>query len=142
MTRIVRAGASAGCGERGSGTVGALAGVGIIGLLLMVAANVLLHLHTASVVTAVAFDAARTVATAEPSGGAPGGRSVAVASARALLGGKAAATSFDWSGTTPDTVRLRVTTPGPHLLPEPLLHRLGLATISRTAVVRAERFVP
>lgn len=130
--------------EVGSGLVGTLVGVAVFAILLLTATNVLLHLHAASVVTAVAFDATRTVAGAggEAPGAAPIDRAGATRAARALLGPAGGRAVFDWSGSDARTVRLRIETPGPHLLPGAVLRSVGLARISRTAVVRAERFAP
>ena len=123
--------------ERGTGLVGTLGGVAMFGVLLMVAVNLLAHLHATSTITAVAFDAARTVAHAADDGST---RAAAVATARGLLGEVGGDTAFDWSGSSRDVVRLRVDAPGPHLLPSPVLRQLGLDRIRRSVVVRAERF--
>ena len=123
--------------DRGTGLVGTLGGVAMFGVLLMVAVNLLAHLHATSTVTAVAFDAARTVAHA-PAG--DGARIAAVATARGLLGEAGGDTTFDWSGSNRDVVRLRVDAPGPHVLPRPLLRRLRLDRVRKSVIVRAERF--
>jgi hypothetical protein len=125
--------------ERGSGLVGTIGGLAMFAVLLMFAVNLLTHLYYTSTVTAVTFDAARTVAGAESmtDGSA---RASAATTARALLGGVGEDTRFDWSGSTADAVRLRVDAPTPHLLPSSVLRRLGIDRIRRTVVVRAERF--
>lgn len=131
-------------GDRGSGPIGTLVGVAVFGVLLVTAANVVLHLHAASVVTAVAFDAARAAAGADAgaTGASHGARAAAVGSARSVLGPVGAEANFDWSGTDAEVVRLRVDAPGPHLLPDAVLESLGLARVSRAAAVRVERFRP
>lgn len=128
--------------DEGAGPVGTLVGVAVFAVLLLVAANVLLHLHTASVVTAVAFDAARTVAGAGPAEGVPVTRAAATAAARDLLGTVGGDARFDWSASDAGAVRLRLAVPGPHLLPAPLLRAMGLADVSRAVAVRVERFAP
>ena len=125
--------------ERGAGLVGAIGGLVMFGVLLMFAVNLLAHLYYTSTVTAVAFDAARTVAGADSVDGHSARRSAAT-TARALLGGVGEDTRFDWSASSADTVRLHVDVPTPHLLPSSVLRQLGIDRIRRTVVVRAERF--
>ena len=125
--------------ERGTGLVGTLGGLAMFGVLLLFSVNLLTHLYFTSSVTAVAFDAARTVA-----GGRaptdPGAQSAATRTARSMLGRVGNRTTFNWSGSTVDTVRLTVDAPGPHVLPGPVLRGLGLDRIRRTVIVRAEGF--
>lgn len=123
--------------DRGSGLVGALGGLAMFLMLLLLAANVLLHLYASSTVTAVAFDTARRAAGAAATAGSAASRSAAVATARQLLPADA---TFDWSGTTDDAVRLTVDVAGPRLLPSRVLQGMAMDRVSRSVVVRTERF--
>ncbi|MGI8574507.1 MAG: hypothetical protein ACR2MA_04015 [Egibacteraceae bacterium] len=124
--------------EGGSGLVGTLVGVGALLLLVLLATHALVHLYTTSVVSAVAFDAARVVAGSD--GQAAGAAAQAEAQARSLLGAQSERTQFHWRSLGPDVVVLRVTARSPALLPETVARLTGLRAIDRTVRVRAERF--
>ena len=107
-------------------------------VLLLFAVHLVLNLYATSVVTAVAFDAARVVA------GASGDEATAERQARALLDGyDAADLSFEWRYTSvdgdaePDVVELRVVARHPTtLLPSAVV---PYREVDRTVRVRVER---
>ena len=128
---MIRTGAS----ERGSGQVPALVGVAMVLSLLLLAAQTLVWLHHASVVSAVAYDAARRVATSED----PASATAATTSwARGLLGRSGAAAEVAWSGLDGDVVGVRIAVPAPRLLPRQAAAQLGVDRITREARVRRE----
>ena len=125
--------------ERGSGLLGSVLGVGILIALLGLASNVALGLWTRSTVDAVAYDAARDVATA-PSGSDPAAvRSAAVHRAEALLGryGRRVDLRFEGAWTAP-SVTLRVRAPGISLLPRMLGDGPVVGALDRRIVVARE----
>lgn len=91
--------------DRGSGLLGTAAGVAAFLVLLLFAVQVLFNLYATSVVTAAAYDAARSVAAA---GGSPNARDDALARARRVLGRYYERVSFDWSDSTDAQVALHV----------------------------------
>lgn len=97
------------------------------------AVHLLLGLYLTSVVTAVAWDAARIAA------GEQGDQAVAEAHARELLGGYGDEVELDWDGSG-DGVTLTVNLTTPNLLWPALTDSLGVEEISRTVTVRAEEF--
>jgi len=112
-------------------------GFSVFLVMLLFAVQVLFNLYAASVVTAVSYDAARRVA------GSDGGTSYisdAEAQARQALGRYAGNVTFDWSGTTPEEVVLRVQTDNPSVLLPMLAGPAGLDRLDRTIRVRVERF--
>ena len=123
--------------ERGSGLISTWIGfVVFLGLLLFTVQS-LLNLYATSVVTSVAYDAAREVA------GADGGsESVASAEARArgLLGRFGQRMSFDWSATSDEDVVLRVRGSVPRVLLPVQRGPVAFGEIDRTVRVRVERF--
>jgi hypothetical protein len=124
--------------------IGTLAGVTVFLVLLLFAAQVLLNLYAASVVTAAAFDAARIVAGAE---GGPDRQHDAEQYARSLLGGYGQDASFAWSRVdtegdgVADRVELRIVAPSPTTLLPGMAGRLPFQTVDRTVRVRIEQFV-
>lgn len=129
-------------GERGTGLIGSTAGaLAFVGFLLF-AVQVTTHLGTTSTVTAAGYDAARAVASRRVDHGDPAAVAAAQVAAernlRLLLGDPDGRVALTWS-VGPDTVRLRITTPGPDLLPEGVARGAGLGEIDRTFVVRIER---
>lgn len=131
-----------GRGQRGTGLIGSTAGaLAFVGFLLF-AVQVTTHLGTTSTVTAAGYDAARSVASRRVDHGDP--RAVAAAQVaaernlRMLLDDAEGRVALTWS-VDRDTVRLRLTTPGPDLLPDRLVRGTGLGEIDRTFVVRIER---
>lgn len=120
----------------GAGVVSTFMGAVVFLLFLLFAAQLLLGLHTESVVGAVAYDAAKTVA-----GGAvvtdPLAPSRATDLARRRLGRLGADASFSWS-VDDDAVLLTVRVPRPPILFGMLPMVRG--PIQRTVQVRAERW--
>ena len=115
--------------DHGVGAVTTVVGTTVFLAMMLLAAQVLLNLYAASVVTSAAFDAARFAA-------AGGTETAAEARARELIGrhGDSAlveVTKHD--GVV--TVRLRVDNPS--LIPA-LSRRLALARVDRTVTMRAE----
>jgi hypothetical protein len=105
--------------------------------LLLFAVQALYNLYAASVVTAVAYDAARQVA------GAEGGLSsapTAEAGARQALGRYADRVTFDWSGSDGEAVVLRVQARNPRFLLPALAGPVAFDHFDRTVRVRTEAF--
>ena len=129
--------------ENGTGLIGSLVGVTVFLTLLLFAVHLVLNLYATTVVTAVAFDAARVVA------GSDGGREAEVAAkrqARAVLGRyeDEGDLDFGWRYVStdgdgvPDVVELRVVAVHPTAL---LAHRrVPFQRVDRTVRVRLERF--
>jgi hypothetical protein len=112
--------------------------------LLLVAVQLLWNLYATTVVSAVAFDAARVVAGSGPTGGgapddAAARRAVAESAARRLLGRYGRRVTFDWSGSDDDTVALRVRADNPSFVVRAWAGSLGFDHIDRTVRVRVER---
>ncbi len=106
-------------------------------VLLLFAVQTLTNLYTASVVTAVGFDAARQVAGA---GAGPGSVVAAENQARRSLGRFAGRVTFDWSATGPEEVVLRVQSDNPSFLLPVLAGPVAFDHLDRTIRVRVERF--
>ena len=130
-----RPGAAA--GEAGSGLVSAWAGFVVFLALLLFAVQVLSNLYATSVVTAVAYDAARRVASTQGGGGE---HDRAEGDARRLLGRYAERVTFDWSGSDEDQVVLRVQAKNRRVMLPALGGSSPFAELDRTVRVRAERF--
>ena len=105
--------------------------------LLLFTVQALFNLYATSVVTAVAYDAARRVAGAD---GGPGSVAQAETAARQSLGRYADRVAFDWSATDQDTVVLAVHAENPHMLLPALAGPMAFDEIDRTVRVRVERF--
>lgn len=121
-------------GERGSGLLGTVLGLGIFLLLMLAGVQVLTHLYATSVLEAVAYDAVQTVSAASGPG-----IEQAEANARALLGGLGDDAAFLWDVGT-EQVAVRITTSGPSVLPTVVADRLGLSAIEREYRMRVETF--
>jgi hypothetical protein len=106
--------------------------------LLLVAVQLLFNLYATTVVTAVAFDAARVVA-GRDGPDASARQSVAEGSARRLLGRYGRRVSFDWQQSDDDTVVLRVRADNPSFVVRSWARSLGFDHIDRTVRVRVER---
>jgi len=119
-------------GEDGTGIIGTVVGVVIFLSLLLFAVQVLVGLYATTVVSAAAYDAAKTVAGSDAGAGAAA-RAVAVDEARRRLGRAGEQASFIW-GDSPDSVVLTVRAPRPQFLPG----SLGLPDVVRTVRVRVE----
>lgn len=126
--------ASASCAERravreaGTGVISTLIGGLVVLALLLFAVQVVLGLYATSVVTAVAYDAAKSVAGADAVD-----PETATAAARRSLGRWGERAGFRWARED-DEVVLRVRLPAPTLLPAPFT---GL-DVDRTVRVRVE----
>jgi hypothetical protein len=123
--------------ERGGGLVQLWAGFFVFLVMLLFAVQVLFNLYAASVVTAVSFDAARRVA-----GGDGGIEAIADAedTARRALGRYQSRVTFDWNGSGPDEVVLRVQAENPSVLLPLMRGPAALQSLDRTIRVRVERF--
>lgn len=119
--------------DGGSGPVSAIFGVTIFLGFLLFAVQVTAHLWATSAVTAAAFDGARLVA-----GNRPMTAEDAEAHVERVLGDYGDRVQFDWSGSTPEEIVLRVTGPTPAALIESVGQLAGLDTIERTVRVRRE----
>lgn len=105
--------------------------------LLLFAVQALYNLYATSVVTSVAYDAARRVASAQ---GGPQSVGRAEASARQALGGYGQRVTFDWTATDGDVVVLRVQARNPSLVLPALAGPIAFGEVDRTVRVRVERF--
>ena len=126
----------AGRDERGGGPLSAWFGFVVFLALLLLAVQVLYNLYATSVVTSVAFDAARRVAAAEGGAGAVGR---AEAEARQVLGEYGSRVSFEWS-VDGDVVVLRVRSTNPTFLLPAQAGPVAFGHVDRTVRVRVERF--
>ncbi|MFP5317184.1 MAG: hypothetical protein ACLGI2_02690 [Acidimicrobiia bacterium] len=104
--------------------------------MLLFTLQALLNLYATSVVTSVAYDAARQVAA---SGGAPDAIAAAEEQARRLLGRFGDEVTFDWARTSDEDVVLRVQGRVPSVLMSAGTV-LALGDIDRTVRLRVERF--
>jgi hypothetical protein len=104
---------------------------------LLFAVQALLNLYATSVVTSVAYDAAREVAGA---GGNTGALARAEHRARSLLGRFGREVTFDWSARNEDDVVLRVRGRVPSVLLPASRGPLAFGDIDRTVRLRLERF--
>jgi Flp pilus assembly protein TadG len=128
-------------GESGAGLLGSVAGLLVFLALLLFATQTLIALHTRSVVTDAAYEGARAVAGARVDHDDP----VAVAAAqvaaaqrvRDLLGRLGDRAEIDWTGTTKETVQLRVSATPPTFLWN-ALRGPGRAVVDRTVTMRVE----
>ena len=123
--------------ERGGGPLSAWFGFVVFLALLLFAVQVLYNLYATSVVTSVAYDAARQVAGAQ---GGPGSVGRAEASARQALGRYSDRVSFQWAAGDGEVVVLRVTARNPSFLLPALAGPVAFGQIDRTVRVRVERF--
>ena len=123
-------------GERGTGTVSAVAGLlAFLGFLLF-SVQLLLNLYAASTLTAAAGDAARLVA-ARGNARDPAALARAEDHARSLLGRFGDDVTFSWE-VGADTVRLRVRAAPPRVLLPALGGAVGFDEIDRTVEARVE----
>ena len=117
-----------------------MAGTLVFLALLFFAVQLLYNLYATSVVTAAAYDAARTVAGAQ---GGPGTEPDAERQARDVLGRYGDNVDFDWrtDWSTGDEVVLRVRAENPNFLLGSFVGtHLGFEQVDRTIRVRVERF--
>jgi hypothetical protein len=123
--------------ERGGGPLSAWFGFIVFLALLLFAVQVLFNLYATSVVTSVAYDAARKVAGAH---GGPSSEAQAEADARRALGRYADRVTFSWAPAGGEFVELRVQARSPSVLLPTLAGPVAFGDIDRTVRVRAERF--
>lgn len=121
--------------DHGAGVISTFMGVIVFLLFLLFAAQLLVGLYTESVVGAVTYDAAASVAGAAVVESSVA-QAAAVAEARRQLGHMGSRASFTWS-VDGDAVRLTVRVERPPLLPGLLPAVRG--PIERTMRVRTER---
>lgn len=114
--------------------VSTLVGVAVFLAFLLLAVQVMLHLYASSVVESAAFDAARTVSSAD-CGPPCVGR--AETKLRAGLGGLGDGMELSWDVGT-EQVRLTVTGRSPARLVGGLAQLTGMSGISETVEVRRE----
>ena len=123
--------------ESGAGVISSVLGVFVFLVLLLFAVQVLYGLYVTSVVTAVTYDAARTVAGSD---GGPAARADAERNATQQLGRYGDDVAFDWGGGGDGgVVRLTVRARRPSLVPRGLGGNRVLGDIVRTVSVRDER---
>lgn len=127
--------------EAGAGVIGTVVGVFVFLALLLFAVQVLVGLHATTVVTAVAYDAAKVVAGADAASASGGGQAAAqaraTADARRRLGRVGDGASFTWA-TAGDAVVLTVRAPRPRVLPTALVGGVTPPDVVRTVRVRIE----
>lgn len=123
--------------ERGGGPISTWLGFVVFLGTLLFSVQALLNLYATSVVTSVAYDAAREVAQSD---GSPVARRSAEHRARQLLGRFGARASFDWSGSTTDDVVLRVRGDVPKVVLPSQGGTLPFGSIDRTVRLRVERW--
>lgn len=126
-------------GDDGTGLIGAVSGLAVFLALLLSAMQLVVGLQATSATTGVAFDGAHLVAAA-PAEAEHAARTEAEGTMRRLLGRFGERLRFDWSGSGPDVVVLRVRGPLPHILPPSLAGPLGYAELDRTVRVQRERW--
>ncbi|HUP70268.1 MAG TPA: hypothetical protein VM142_10695 [Acidimicrobiales bacterium] len=116
--------------------ISSMVGVLVFLLLLLFAVQVLYGLYATSVVTAVTYDAAKSVA-----GSDGGDEAMAEAQRRATgqLGRYGDEVSFDWALSDDDAVRLTVRARRPSFFPRELVGDSFLGQIVRTVRVRVEK---
>jgi hypothetical protein len=128
--------------ERGSGLLSSAFGVAIVMCCVGVAANVALGLWTRTTVDAVAYDAARDVATAPEGDDLQARAARAVETARRLLGPHGAHTELTFESLGPRTVVLHVRSPGVALLPRLVRGGPTVGTLDRRIALAREGGVP
>jgi Flp pilus assembly protein TadG len=127
--------------DRGTAVVGTLVGVLVFLVFLCAAVQLLLALYATSTVTAVATDAARSVASrrvdhTDPRAVAAAERE-ATAAARRSLGTYGRQIRFDWT-IDRDTIRLHVRADNPRLAMPGFAALDGFTHVDRTVVLRLE----
>lgn len=124
--------------ERGAGLISTLFGVGVLMVLLGTSVNVALGLWARSSVDAIAYDAARSVATAPSATVTSVAESDALAQACDLLGSRCGDVTlrFEHDGST--DVVLRVHAAGVNLLPRMLARGPLVADLDRRLVIHRE----
>jgi hypothetical protein len=101
--------------------------------------RLLFNLYATSVVTSVAYDAARSVAIESAQPATQQDLDAAITRARTQLGGYRDRATFQWDLSDPEVVRLRIRAVNPRMLAPPLDQLVGMDVIDRTVTVRVER---
>lgn len=124
--------------ERASGLLSSVFGVACVAVLLGIAVNVCIGLWMRSTVDAMAYDAARDVATTPP--GPDRAREAVTALRRATdqLGSYGQDVSMDFESMDGDVVVLHVRAPGLALLPSMIEGGPTVGSLDRRVVVRSE----
>jgi Na+-transporting methylmalonyl-CoA/oxaloacetate decarboxylase gamma subunit len=123
--------------ERASGLLSTVIGVAVVLGMLGLAVNVMLGLWVRSTVDAVAYDAARRVATAPADADRDAAAVAALADARRVLGAHARRVELRFESLD-DPVRLHVRSPGVELLPAMVDGAPTVGAIDRRIVMHAE----
>ncbi len=120
--------------QRGAGLFSTIFGFTVFLFFVLFATQVMVALYARSTITAVAYDAARRVASGTPEADA-GSRAAAQMGRRCPPG----RCSFDWSRSDADDIVLDVDVPpGPSLIPAIVRQPMGIDHVRRTFVVRRE----
>lgn len=122
--------------QSGAGVISSISGVVVFLLLMLFAVQVLYGLYATSVVTAVTYDAAKSVAGSD---GGEAARDEAQRRAARQLGRYGDEVSFDWRQSDDEAVRLTVRARRPSFFPRELVGDSLLGDIVRTVRVRTER---
>ncbi|MFN7149806.1 MAG: hypothetical protein ACK4V6_10030 [Microthrixaceae bacterium] len=122
--------------ERASGLLSTVIGVAVVLGMLGLAVNVTLGLWLRSTVDAVAYDAARRVATTPSGVDRHDAATVAVADARRVLGAHGGRVELQFESLDP--VQLHVRSPGVGLLPALVDGGPTVGSIDRRIVIRTE----
>ena len=126
--------------DQGTTLIGTSAGFLVFLVLLLGAVQITYDLYATSMVTAVARDAATSVAGFDAGPDRCAATAAASASLEANLGrsGREAGVRIDWMCDEPDVVRLRVVARHPSILPSGLAGLGDLGRVDRTIEVRVE----
>lgn len=138
--QLGRVGERKGQSERASGLLGAVFGVACVMAMLALVSNVALGLWIRSTVDAVAYDAARRVATAPPDADMEQRAQGSLEHARRSLGdyGRRVGLQFEELGDDDDVVTLHVVAPGTSLLPRMIDGGPTVGAIDRRIVLHRE----
>lgn len=123
--------------ERGVGAISALIGVVMFLMFCLAATQVTISLYARSTLSAVAYDAARAVATQYSGCGASSATTHAEGRARQQLGQLGQRAEFTWS-CTGSAVTLTINVDLPNVLPPAWGRATGTDFAHRTATVRVE----
>jgi len=123
--------------------IGTTSGMVVLLCFILLCVHVTLRLHATTVVTSAAADGARVVASARVDQHDPmaltQARGAAETQIRGQLGQVGETASFEWTGSTPDEVVLRVRVDVPDVLPPDLSMALPFDTVDRTIRLRTEQ---
>ncbi len=124
--------------DRGSGLLSTVLGVAFVAGLLGLAANITIGLWTRTTVDAVAYDAARDIATAPADSDREHAAAQALARAARVLGRYGDRVNLTLERNDTQVVVLRVQAPGVHLLPAMVDGGPTVGALDRRIVVRSE----